>query len=149
MHRRFQILIAIAALLVVISVFLNTDFDPPPCRELPLSHLVSSYIPTFDSGRKHEWAEAIAEIGTNAIPHLLECIEYPPHWTTPVYRFASETLEPLGISWEPPMDKNFARAVGAIEAFRVLGTNAEAAIPHLSKFLVGSKSNEFPLPHLH
>ena len=43
------------------------------------------------------------------------------------------------------MDKNWVRAIGVIQAFRVLGTNAEAAIPHLSRFLVGSKSNEFPV----
>jgi len=75
--------------------------------------------------------EAIQHMGTNSLPNLLEWIAYePPIWKTKLINALS------GLRWIPERfqeDRAERLALGAEEAFLILGRHASAVIPELSR----------------
>ena len=82
--------------------------------------------------------EAIRQIGTNALPHLVKWIAYePPDWKMRLRRAAVHWPFEFGREWMT-VDKKDRRAYGARLAFHVFGPEAAAAIPGLAKVAANS-----------
>ena len=87
--------------------------------------------------------EAVLHIGTNALPCLLRWIQYEP----PAWRASLKGVVPSRI-WDNGSFQDFIagragrRAAYARDGFRILGTNAVAALPELEKLM---KTNTRPM----
>lgn len=113
--------------------------------------------PEYDGMRLSEWLEvqgnrpteasdAIRAMGTNALPALVNLAEYQvPPWRNrlgrlyfKVPRFIySDSLANFLQSRKAQM-----RSFNSVFAFRVLGTNASAAIPELSRFVMDARNGD-------
>jgi len=80
--------------------------------------------------------DAISQIGTNAVPFLLNWIRYEtPLWKSQGYRVINAILNKLGQSREITDERQKLRAQGAVMALRALGADADMAIGELAKLL--------------
>jgi HEAT repeat protein len=117
-----------------------------PCYEgKPLSHWVAQLGQESPPGPDETFAEErVRQIGTNAIPYLLEWMDYEP----PAKKVGgkAESIIEQNSPWVSARvpdsrwmwqvaDVAQRRAYRAATAFAVLGTNAEAAIPDLKQML--------------
>jgi hypothetical protein len=144
--RKRKKLIALALGLAVISAFIAFELhDREPTYEgHPLSYWVERYsverfTPRTDITRDEEVAEAIKNIGTNAIPFLLKWIAYQPS----LLRSKTEVLvQKLPSTWQPIFrSKHESLADKAMSSFALLGDTTSNAIPALS-FLAITTTNE-------
>lgn len=119
--------------LVVIAVF---QFWPgePEYAGMRLSEWLA-----VQGNRPTEASDAIRAMGTNALPVLVNWVEYEtPQWR---YGLANEYYHvPRFFYSDSVLDflagrKAKMRSFNSTFAFRVLGTNASAAIPELSRFV--------------
>src|SRR5437764_14424345 len=122
----YLMLVVLAVVGVLVAVFSRREREPEYGGKR-LSQWVEGYATSIimDGKRKptEEAANAIRQAGTNAIPFLLEWIRYePPAWKTRFY----EVVNCAAIS-----DRKGDLASGAIDAFGVLGPEAQRAIPEL------------------
>jgi HEAT repeat protein len=96
--------------------------------------------------RPEEASDAIRAIGTNALPVLVSWAEYQ----MPVWRFGlargyasfprpiySDSLADFFINRKATM-----RSFNSVFAFQILGTNASAAIPELSRFVMDARNRD-------
>src|SRR5260221_130637 len=107
-----------------------------------LSKWVKGYSPTYafmsESAQKptaEEAANAIRHIGTNALPYLLECIQYePPPWKAKLWTVTDKLFRRSpGTSWLS--DKRILRAESACYALIGLGPDVEGVVEGLTKVL--------------
>jgi HEAT repeats len=116
------LLFAVAVLLIV------GRKSEPSSRGHPLSYWIHQYDPRTSTGA--DAAEAIAEIGTNALPYLLQWIEYqPPRW-----RLLFTATRETGRRWVPrwlTTAPGEVRADEAMVAFGALGAAAQSATTRL------------------
>src|SRR5438552_346415 len=83
--------------------------------------------------RQFERGDPIGQIGTSAIPYLLQWIEYePPAWKSKLYDAVGSTLAKVNVGWERE-DQREVLADGAANAFGALGPGAKSAIPELAR----------------
>jgi HEAT repeat protein len=127
--RRLILGIFTIGLLAALSMVLTRPREPS-YQGRSLSEWVRRFHWSSNEDRK-EAGEAIRQIGTNALPYLLEAIQCEvPHWKQTV-RMAIERipwrLQPRGLWLSQPDDT----ASAAANAFIPLGAEAQCAIPEL------------------
>jgi hypothetical protein len=78
---------------------------------------------------------AVRAIGTNALPFLIEWIQYvEPHWRTHIKSVMAGSR--WGNSrWIALLARPGLRATAAVQGFGLLGTNANSAVPELTKVM--------------
>jgi hypothetical protein len=131
------ILLATGAVLAT-SAFYFAGPSQPQYKGLPLSTWLSQYAAPSPNPQRKEAELAIQNMGTNAIPLLLQWIDYqPPQWRTKVARSFPriQKIAPWLFSPTPRQ----TRALNATFGFAALGTNAAAAVPTLANLM--SKTN--------
>ena len=135
---RRKVLVLLAAALVVGAVVaVNQSSDEPSYGGRPLSAwlLQCQMFSLTGTEQRMQADQAIRHIGTNAIPYLLQYIQYEtPVWKTKTQVDINELLRRLGRDWRW-RDRRVARAQGAAVAFQVLGTDAEGAIGELTRLM--------------
>lgn len=93
------------------------------------------------SGSDEEAMEAIAQIGTNAIPFLLDWIQYePPPGKEAFYDFLNMKILANIAGARMRTEAKATRATGTMLAFEILGANAAVAVKPLDKLANGSRS---------
>jgi hypothetical protein len=144
-RRKWLYLTVGLAALVALLFFLTREREPY-YQGKPLSYWVSQ-LGQVGSDRIHEeeGKEAVRQIGTNAIPHLLKWLVYEPPLSRPMAERVDSVIEhtPKWIRDRFPdlfkewLDGEYAylKPYSSVAAFAVLGTNAEAAIPDLEQLL--------------
>jgi len=102
--------------------------------------LIPSKEPSYGGKRLSEWLtdphpsmmdrrDAMRHIGTNAIPYLVEWIQYEPSWLKMQgIGFLNWLMRPVHRSFE---DRKWTRARGAVDAFVALGPRADTCLPEL------------------
>src|SRR5437588_2755835 len=109
--------------------------------------LCSAWKGDVDLQRQHrEATDAVRRIGTNAIPYLLKWIRYEtPDWRdkleSAIQKLPSAISDSSAVE-SLTKDKADARAEAAAEALDILGPDASAAVPNLSKLLNDPKRPE-------
>ena len=129
MRARKKLILAGVCVAVAAGAFWATRNTEPTYEGHKLSELVYSYSPYFsgdEAGRKRA-GEAIAHLGTNAVPYFLDWIQYrEPRWRQRL-RIAIENRFHKSIGAERAMRANLAA-----EAFRALGPAADDAMAKLT-----------------
>lgn len=121
--KQILILIALVAILVV-SVLLwlgPKQASEPVYQGMPLSHWTTNLFPVGSTNGAvvPESREAVRNIGTNAIPFLLQWIQYSP---------ADSDKVAIDVN-----DRHMVRAYGSAHAFEALGSQGNAAVPILAR----------------
>jgi HEAT repeat protein len=100
----------------------------------------------IQNDRPEEASDAIRAIGTNALPVLVSWTEFHvPAWR---YRLARPFSNFPGFIYRDSLvnflvsGKAQVRSFNSVFAFRVLGTNASAVIPELSRFVMDARNRE-------
>ncbi len=85
--------------------------------------------------------EALQHFGTNAVPYLLEWMnfKFPPYWSS-TNHFV-QFLKNRKFIFEPVAKKKF-RADGAMRTFKLLGPRADCAVGELTLRVTNLKSNQ-------
>ena len=134
-RRLFLCLIGVALLVGVIVVVFSPEREPE-YEEIKLSEwLEQTHFLVFNPGgisvTPKKAVHAIRQIGTNALPWLVQWIRYDqPAWKARLYQMINSKLR-----WNL-FDKRVARAEGALGAFAALGPEAKGAIPQLTRVLI-------------
>src|SRR5205814_6792920 len=98
-----------------------------------LSEWVGRLDAAAEPAATKEAEEAIRRIGTNALPYLLEWIQYErPAWVSSLNRVTGGLLKKHDISLQL---KNSTRAEQSVKAFPILGPHASGAIPQLLRLM--------------
>src|ERR1043165_3334350 len=139
-RRIILLLLAVAVLVGVLVVVLPREREPEYGGKR-LSEWVERYATPPHMRQTEEAADAIRHIGTNAIPYLLKWIKYdPPSWKNKLYKALNFTFERVNRDWML-QDEQRDRADRATMAFRALGSEAEGAIPELTRRMNDPKAN--------
>jgi len=121
---------------VLVAVFARREREPE-YRGKRLSEWVAMMGFTPGSVEYFKAKEAVGRIGTNAVPFLLDWIQYePPAWKAKLYNTVNSLLEKLQCEWLLS-DEQALLAWGASAAFADLGPEANGAIPELARILDG------------
>ena len=118
----------------------------PMYKGMPLSFWVEAFDgPTWSSDLIPEIKdikggpaaqEAVVHIGTNAIPFLIHWIGGEPISATDLSKLIARDLFLPSFQHEPPdAGRAYVHAVGALQAFRVLGPAARSAVPALASLI--------------
>ena len=129
MKRRRTVLTLIGCVAAVtFAIFIRPREREPEYNGIPLSEWVAHY---HIDGYDPQTFEAIQDIGTNALPCLVRWIQYEkPRWKTALNLLGEKlpsSIQRLPLSRWLVYDKAERRAELAVEAFRVLGSNARPA----------------------
>ena len=143
-RRLFLIVIGVGVLAGVLAVV----FRPAPEPEyggMRLSEWVDSISGAADrpgrSKERKEAVEAILQIGTNAIPFLVNSIGYEePAWKTKLYATVNNLIRHAHPSWYL-RDKRLARQRVAEFLLAAFGQGAKPAIPELTRLLNDPKAS--------
>jgi HEAT repeat protein len=143
MRRRFLVLFVSLVLVGVVVALLFSDNCEPQFHGRPLSEwLLACYSPNSpkpDTAATQEATEAVRQIGTNALPCLLQWIQYEiPPWKKCANRLVSKL--PLSLI-HIFRDRSLIRAEAAKQGFIILGAEASPAIPELTKMVNNPKLN--------
>src|SRR5436853_175531 len=143
--RRVYLLILLGVVVAgaLVAVFASRKREPEyGGRKLSEWVMAYSRSSTLNPSREnHEAAEAIRQIGSNALPYLLKWMRYEaPVWKTKVLDFANVALP---VKWHV-IDQREMRLYASIRAFRALGAAASDAIPTLNEMMIGRISIEDP-----
>jgi hypothetical protein len=137
MKKRKMLLLAVFAGALTIVLLWATLHNPEPRYQ---GRSLSDWLYAWDHGhtldQQAEAKRAIVEIGTNAVPYLLERIRYkPPRWkkTTTIALTKLKTIPLVGrtIPFSMTTDAAAGRAETAVYAFDTLGQTAAYAYPEL------------------
>ena len=144
MRKRRVFLILLGAVLAgeLVAVFRREREPEYGGRKLSEWVMAYSRSSTLNPSREnHEAAEAIRQIGSNALPYLLNWMRYEaPLWKTKVLDFANVALP---VKWHV-IDQREMRLYASIRAFHALGPAASDAIPTLNEMMIGRISIEDP-----
>jgi len=124
-RRLCLLLIAIAVLVGVLAVIFRREREPEYGGRKLSEWVLRLPVKPSELGPS-EAEEAIRHIGTNAVPYLLKWISREPaRWQVKLYQKVSDVLRnaPNAVF----QDQNMLRAVGAAEAFSILGPKANVA----------------------
>ncbi len=138
-RRRILLLLAVGLLLFSAAAFFVTRPREPSHGGRALSKWLDDYgrpelFVTFPKAPARA-ENAIRQIGTNAIPHLLTWIAYEqPAWKARWYFRLNPLLRRLNQNWILT-DRQEARAERATGALQLLGPNAAGAIPRLTRMM--------------
>ncbi len=142
---KWSAILAVVLLIGVLAAFVTREKEPA-YQGRSLSEWIERYgnPPSHEPDAKREAAAAIQQIGTNALPCLVEWMRYGIPATgvraamiTLVKRLPKVLSGPafrLLVS-----DHRFVRADFAAETFPLLGSQAHVAIPQLTRLMVDSK----------
>ena len=98
--------------------------------------LLAEHYMDYPGERNREQAEdAIRHMGTKCIPHLLKWIASDPPTRGIFYRAGCAVIVRFHLGWQFPEDKHFFRELVAPQALALLGADAQATIPDLTKLL--------------
>jgi len=140
MIKRRILLLLMAGVLVVVGAFV---WSLIPSREPEYrGRMLSEWMVIHATGKNPtdkavvEAETAIRQIGTNAIPYLIEWIQYsPPASKRLLYPPVQTAVRQVDPQWQIS-DRRLTLSVAAISGFRILGSNAVAAVPELSRILL-------------
>jgi hypothetical protein len=137
---KVALLILLAAAAGIIAAFIHKPAQPTHAGK-PLSYWLRQHwlnrgtdsdLPEWKA-KRDEAESAIRSIGTNAVPHLIAMANHdPPTWTYTVLRRLPSWVGRL-VGESGILDKDPAR--DAEIGFRILGTNAQAAIPQMARLM--------------
>jgi hypothetical protein len=137
--------VAVFVLAAAVSTWwlLNRAADEPHHRGHPLSYWVQQYEPATDAGPympfrlSRESAAAVREIGTNALPTMLQWMTRPEKGLkSKIVSWANDDRIPFfARRLLVPAYPKLYRPDLAILAFRALGTDARSAVPSLAQML--------------
>ncbi len=138
MNKRRPVLTVLLLFFLCASIWVFFSADPFPRR-------LSQYaILHWDGNPRLELPGLgcpLREMGSNAIPYLLDWIHYePPAWKRMVYPAVNGSLRRLGFSKTLNYDEPIMRAQGAIYCFALLGSVADAAVPELARMMNDPKA---------
>ena len=138
MHKRkvYLLLLAGAVLAPVLVVVFSREREPEYAGKR-LSEWVEIYAATGTvvsaQTQKEDAANAIRHIGTRAPPFLLKWMQYEPApWKS---RLCDEVNRRLKLSLPLADERKTRRALAAMNAFHVLGPQADRALPELTRLL--------------
>lgn len=101
-----------------------------------LSEWVVALTDYSPDGEPEQAEEAIRQIGTNALPFLVQYCRYrPARWRLKSVAALEAVGEWLGRDWGQPPNRCQVRAEGALAALRIFGPEAAVAIPTLTQIL--------------
>jgi hypothetical protein len=147
-RRAKQLALSYAIVLAGVCVLLVIPAAEPRCQGKPLSEWLHIYTVTFGSSHPQQnnaAADAIRQIGTNALSWLLASIRQDPA-RMKLYR----KLNCFPSLVETPVARRFfcqpsQRASEAILGFQILGRDALPAVPELRRIASGrTNSNDSP-----
>lgn len=145
MNKRRAILLAcIAAMAVVAAVYWFSSQEPSYAGKT-----LSDWVETLGERNRNPVrndpvtnaaATAIQTIGTNAVPFLLDWMQWqdPTNLLSGLFYEIRKKWFPYSNTHEPV---EVIRAEGAVEAFEVLGPKSSGAIPELTKLIHGPSEN--------
>ncbi len=160
MKRRWRILLVVAGcgLVAAAALVLLRDRQPEYKGRTLTEWLLDyspqgfypprSYVPSRRAADRREAAEAVRQIGTNALPWLVKWIRYEGD------RSSINRLREAAVPKVPPSaegsfmvrrlltDKAGLRAGAAVAGFEILGAQARPAVPGLARVLEESKAVE-------
>lgn len=142
--RRKFLILAAAVLLLGIVLFAAVRYHREPSYEgKTLSEWLTSGL-YWNDGVPEVEAVAIRAMGTNVIPFLLDWIQYQPRdWNGKVDKFS---LRFLGLNFfERHQISEAVRAYNAATAFEVFGSEANPAIPELTRLMETSVGDYIPI----
>jgi len=134
-QRILLILFPVAAVMTVGLVLVLSREREPEYKGKKLSEWVESYSTNSQTERVEasQAREAIRHIGAEAVPFLLKWLRYePPPWKSTL---SAELNERFNLSLQLGDEKKRLRAGAATVAFRVLGSQADGAVPELTRLL--------------
>jgi HEAT repeat protein len=129
--RKIFITTALVAALAAVVTHSPRHSNEPQFQGKPLTYwlLASTRIQDFEAAH-----EALAQIGTNALPFLLKRMQYEsPHWRTRLQRTGPRPLQQLIYLALGDEDRLLAEA--SADAFKPIGPKAAVAIPELITLL--------------
>ena len=138
------ILLSAAALALLAFALLRPASEPEPqYKGRPLSYWLSLYPPA-DAEKRAAADEAVTQIGTNALPFLLNWIRYErPAWRTRAARALSRMPDPLQrLTWPWVISRSETLAGSSGSGFQTLGTNAVGAIPELTRLMRNTNATQ-------
>jgi HEAT repeat protein len=110
--------------------------NEPEYEHKPLSYWLRAYeLSRDDEPRQAEVEHAIRQIGTNAIPYLLEHIrDENPEWIGTVARVVSQLPGPI-YSWWSSLEHRWDRRSQAEVGLQILGPDLAPAVPRLIELM--------------
>ncbi len=141
--RKRRVIILLGCLAAFLGAAALLLHHPQPTYEgRTLQHWLQAFSPNCIEGENglEKAREAVANIGTNAIPTLLEWISYEP---TPSYRAAADLLSRLPDSIRPDfLTRGRSRAWLAQRGFAILGPAALPATPELARLAITAHGDD-------
>jgi hypothetical protein len=142
--KTWRIVLALAAMVLVFTLWPAPK--EPESQGKRLSQWLFQWCYPRSQSACAEAANALAQIGTNAVPCLLEWIQYQPgYWRMrmdAVRLRLSPKLRSSGSVSQAFKDWKEFKAASASEGFRILGQSAAAAVPDLTLIAKNSLSWE-------
>jgi len=140
-RRRIVIILAVCVLVGIGVVTFRQGESEPEYNGKKLSEWLA-----IQNDHPADTSHAIRAIGTNALPVLVSWAEYQvPNWRYELARRYSSFPRPIYSDFLANFlvnGKAIVRLFNSVFAFRVLGTNASAAIPELSRFVMDTRNRE-------
>jgi len=147
MPKRSILLIGIPVAAVAIIAVLALVLRPKPEPEhggKKLSECVIQLAKPTTMGETRSAKEAITQMGTNALPYLIQWVGYEtPTWKRQVFWAASRIFRTP--PWQMTEQTQLLQRHGAVFALQMLGRKAAPGIPNLSRIANDPKRSEIRL----
>src|ERR1043166_4356748 len=134
--------VGLMGLAMAVIVFVSRESEPS-YEGKKLSQWISQLDPSrpeITTQARHEAQDALRHMGTNALPYLIEWLQYEtPGWKATVYGIVNRVLRTLNPRWD--LEDKRDRVGQVFLAFSVLGDDARPAIPELSRLVTGPKAD--------
>ncbi len=135
-NRTIWIVVACLFVGLVVFVFVGLGRSEPSIRGRTLTDWIERmWIEPAGSPGHLEARQAILDIGTNAIPHLLYCLEGKPTPKEEVEEYLMTKFFTKTAVWLTGKKDYRRRPSYAVAGFKLLGTNAVPALPQLVELL--------------
>lgn len=141
-RRRLLILLACLSGLGLVAVLLTVPREPRDHHQ-PLSHWVLMLgSPRANAPESPEASAAVTAIGTNALPFLLDWVQYESAPGRAKLSMLIARLRHTPPPWPGPRSRREHLAWGADRALCILGTQAVSALPELVRLMNDSSRPE-------
>jgi hypothetical protein len=141
-RRRIILVSALVTAVVVVAVAFWPDPEPKYGGKRLGEWLSVAFDANYESAQRIEAQAAVRNIGTNALPILLEWIYYaPPDWKISLAERARKypSLDSKGRLHRWLVEKDLSRFILAEYGFQLLGAAAAPAIPRLREIAADKK----------
>jgi len=132
-RRLYLVLMMTVGLSVLLLGLISFPWGEPRCQGRSLSAWIVRYGYALD---QPEAEDAIRQIGSNAIPHLLSWMQYRVPDRKKTLMQKADHFLPNGIFFDwARVDRGSIRFICAAHAFEMLGPDAKVAIPGLTEIM--------------